>query len=105
MRPPKRIDIPENDIYNRKAFTDILIRRYFTEFDYGVLNRFRLPLFGSEPPAKRAMEIYRWNEIVELKEEGREFGEPDFILDTTHWGRRSPSVGKRSLWKKITGVE
>lgn len=73
-------EIPESEIYTSRAFTELLVKRYLTEFDYGVLNHFRLPLFGSEPPEKRAREAYQRDQAREIKDEGRLFREPDFDL-------------------------
>jgi hypothetical protein len=80
VRGNRPIVIPEAELYTPAAFTDILMRRYLTEFDWGVLNRFTLPLFGSQSREKRAHEIYDQDQLKELKDEGRLFREPDFGL-------------------------
>lgn len=50
----------ERDIYSKKGLENLAMRRYLTETDR-VLNRFKLPLFGTSN-ADRAMAMYAEDE-------------------------------------------
>lgn len=58
----------EREIYTEKGLEELAVKRYFTEFDYGVLNRFTLPLFG-ESSAVRAMRLYEHDEAIKNAKE------------------------------------
>jgi hypothetical protein len=66
-RPPV---FRESDIHTKKDFGRILAKRYLTEFDRGVLNRFTLPIIGI-PPEARALTMFedeeRLRNIAEFK--------------------------------------
>ena len=48
----------EQDINTAQGLADLAVRRYLSEFDYGLLNRLTIPLFGASAEA-RALEQYR----------------------------------------------
>jgi hypothetical protein len=74
------IKIPEAKLYTHDAFMKRIMKRYLTEFDYGFLNRFTLPLYGSASREKRAMEAYERDQMTELKELSGAFGKSEVDL-------------------------
>ena len=59
----------EQDIHTAQGLADLAVKRYLSEFDYGVLNRFTLPLVGISPETRalqRYAEDQRLNNIHSL---------------------------------------
>ncbi len=68
QRPPV---FTERQIYTKEGLEAVAVARYLTEFDRGVLNRFRLPFVGMTSE-QRAMMMYEEEERLRNIEQARQ---------------------------------
>lgn len=61
----------EKDIYTKKGLAELASKRYLTEFDRGVLNRYTIPLFG-QSAEQRAMTQYYEDERIRKQHEAKD---------------------------------
>jgi hypothetical protein len=69
VQDSKYRELSAKEVYTDKVFTDMQVKHYLTEFDYGFLNRFTIPLFGMASKESRAMEMSEREEWKEANGE------------------------------------
>lgn len=90
VRPPKVPIFREQDIYTPKGLADLAVKRYLSELDAGVLNRFVIPLFGTSNET-RALEQYR---------EDQRLANMADLKDTADSARRGGDVAESEYLKR-----
>ena len=85
VRESKYRGLSDREVSSDQVFTDMEVKHYLTEFDYGFLNRFTIPLFGVASKESRAMEAYERDEWKDA------FGE---LKGFTKLESTEPSAGK-----------